>query len=119
MLLKKLAEFHRDNSDWCIQLMGGRLCVGGKPSERLQQAKLASATTHVGKGDPPIILLYGSKDKSLVKPLHGERLHAKYQEAGLTSTYQLIEGAGHGGPQYRDEVRSKMILDMLQKTLRQ
>ena len=81
-------------------------------------ARLASATTHVSKDDPPIILLYGAEDKSLVKPLHGERLHAKYQAAGLTSTYQLIPGAGHGGPQYRDEERSKLILDMLEKQLR-
>ncbi|SVB97741.1 uncharacterized protein METZ01_LOCUS250595 [marine metagenome] len=48
----------------------------------------------------------------------GERLKARYDEAGLDATYQLIEGAGHGGPQYRDKERSKLILDMLKKTLR-
>jgi acetyl esterase/lipase len=92
--------------------------LGGKPSEHLDQAKLASATTHVTKDDPPIILLYGSKDKSLVKPLHGERLKARYDKAGAKATYQLIDGAGHGGPQYRDEIRSKMILEMLARQLR-
>jgi acetyl esterase/lipase len=92
--------------------------LGGKPSERLDLAKLASATAHVTKDDPPVIVLYGTEDKSLVKPLHGERLKARYDEAGLDATYQLIEGAGHGGPQYRDKERSKLILDMLAKTLR-
>jgi acetyl esterase/lipase len=92
--------------------------LGGKPSERLGMAKLASATAHVTKDDPPVILLYGTADKSLVKPLHGERLKARYDKAGLDATYQLIEGAGHGGPQYRDKERSKLILDMLKKTLR-
>ncbi len=92
--------------------------LGGKPSERLEMAKLASATAHVTKDDPPVIVLYGTEDKSLVKPLHGERLKARYYEAGLDATYQLIEGAGHGGPQYRDKERSKLILDMLAKTLR-
>jgi len=92
--------------------------LGGKPSERLDMAKLASSTAHVTKDDPPVILLYGTADKSLVKPLHGERLKARYDKAGLDATYQLIEGAGHGGPQYRDKERSKLILDMLQKTLR-
>jgi len=92
--------------------------LGGKPSERLDMAKLASATAHVTKDDPPVIVLYGTADKSLVKPLHGERLKARYDEAGLDATYQLIEGAGHGGPQYRDKERSKLILDMLAKTLR-
>jgi acetyl esterase/lipase len=92
--------------------------LGGKPSERLDMAKLASATAHVTKDDPPVILLYGTADKSLVKPLHGERLKARYDKEGLDATYQLIEGAGHGGPQYRDKERSKLILDMLKKTLR-
>jgi acetyl esterase/lipase len=92
--------------------------LGGKPSERLDMAKLASATAHVTKDDPPVIVLYGTEDKSLVKPLHGQRLKALYDEAGLDATYLLIEGAGHGGPQYRDKERSKLILDMLAKTLR-
>lgn len=92
--------------------------LGGKPSQRLDQAKLASATTHVTKDDPPIILLYGSEDKSLVKPLHGQRLKDRYDKVGVKAIYQLIEGAGHGGPQYRDEIRSKMILEMLARQLR-
>ena len=92
--------------------------LGGKPSERLGMARLASATAHVTKDDPPVIVLYGTADKSLVKPLHGERLKALYDEAGLEATYQLIEGAGHGGPHYRDDERGKLILDMLAKTLR-
>ena len=92
--------------------------LGGKPSERLELAKLASATTHVSKDGPPIILLYGTADKSLVKPLHGLRLKALYDKAGLRATYQLIEGAGHGGPHYRDKIRSKLILKMLSEQLR-
>ena len=69
--------------------------LGGKPSKRLAMAKLASATAHITKDDPPVIVLYGTAEKSLVKPLHGERLKARYDEAGLDATYQLIEGAGH------------------------
>jgi pimeloyl-ACP methyl ester carboxylesterase len=92
--------------------------LGGKPSEHLDLAKRASATTHVSKDDPPIILLYGSEDKSLVKPLHGQRLKDRYEKAGLTATYQLIEGAGHGGPQYRDKEHAQLILDMLARRLR-
>jgi hypothetical protein len=61
---------------------------GGMPSERLDQAKLASAMTHVSKDDPPVILLYGSEDKSFAKPLHGQRLKDRYEKAGPTATYQ-------------------------------
>ncbi len=87
-------------------------------TKRLGMAKLASATEHATKDDPPVILLYGSEDKSLVKPLHGERLKTRYVQTGLHANYQLIEGAGHGGPQYRDEKRRGLILPMLEKTLR-
>ena len=87
-------------------------------TKRLRMAKLASATKHVTKDDPPVILLYGSEDKSHVKPLHGERLRDRYSEVGLQATYQLIEGADHGGPHYRDEKRRGLILPMLEKTLR-
>ena len=87
-------------------------------TKRLRMEKLASATEHATKDDPPVILLYGSEDKSLIKPLHGERLRDRYSEVGLQATYQLIEGAGHGGPQYRDEKRRGLILPMLEKTLR-
>ena len=70
------------------------------------------------KPNPPVILLYGSEDKSLVKPLHGERLKTRYVQTGLHATYQLTEGAGHSGPQYRDEKRRGHILPMLEKTFR-
>jgi acetyl esterase/lipase len=60
--------------------------LGGKPSERLDLAKLASATAHVTKDDPPVIVLYGTEDKSLVKPLHGKRLKARYDETGLEAS---------------------------------
>ena len=92
--------------------------LGGKPSKRLGMAKLASATEHLTKDDPPVILLYGSEDKSLVKRLHGKRLKTRYVQTGLHATYQLTEGAGHGGPQYRDEKRRGHILPMLEKTFR-
>ncbi|MFP6900223.1 MAG: alpha/beta hydrolase [Opitutales bacterium] len=72
--------------------------LGGKPSERLEMAKLASATAHVTKDDPPVIVLYGTADKSLVKPLHGKRLKARYDEAGLDATYQLYRGSGPRRP---------------------
>ena len=41
-----------------------------------------------------------------------------YDKAGLKATFQIVEGAGHGGPQYRDAKRKKLILDMFAKQLR-
>ena len=41
-------------------------------------------------------------------------MKAAYDKAGLKSTFQIVEGAGHGGPQYRDTKRKKLILDMFE-----
>jgi len=91
--------------------------LGGKPSEKLELAKQASATFHVSKDDPPIVLLAGGADKP-GPTIHGKLLKAAYDKAGLDLTFQIIDGAKHGGPQYRDKVRAKLILDMLAKQLR-
>ena len=90
--------------------------LGGKPSENLALAKLASATTHVSEDDPPLILLAGGADKP-GPAVHGKLLKAAYDKAGLNATFQILAGAGHGGPQYRDKERTKLIVDLLDKQL--
>jgi len=86
--------------------------LGGKPSERTDAARLASPVHNVTADDPPIIILHGTEDKSLVKAFQGRFLHDKYRKTGLKSTFQVIEGAGHGGPQYSDPERRKLILGL-------
>jgi len=92
--------------------------LGGMPSERLDMARLASPVHHVTEDDPPIAIFHGTEDKSLVKLLQGHRLHNAYRSAGLESTYQIIEGAGHGGPEYSDAARRRIILDLFERNLR-
>lgn len=90
--------------------------LGAKPSENLALAKLASATAHVSKDDPPLILLAGGADKP-GPTVHGKLLQAAYDKAGLNLTFQVLEGAGHGGPQYRDKERTRLIVDLLDEQL--
>ena len=91
--------------------------LGCKPSENLDKAKMASATGHITRDDPPILILAGGADKQESR-IHGKRMKAAYDKAGLEATFQIVEGAGHGGPQYRDAKRKKLILDMFAKQLR-
>ena len=91
--------------------------LGCKPSENLDKAKMASATGHITMDDPPILILAGGADKQ-EPTIHGKRMKAAYDKAGLKATFQMVEGAGHGGPQYRDAKRKKLILDMFGKQLR-
>ena len=90
---------------------------GGKPSEKLTLAALASSTTHVTTDDPPIILLVGSEDTP-ERIMQGRFLGKAYDKAGLRVTFQMLEGAGHGGPQFRDDERVTLILGLLEKQLK-
>ncbi len=90
--------------------------LGDRPSEKLDLARQASATTHVSPDDPPVILLVGGADKQ--GPIvHGKLLKAAYDKVGLQAIFQIIEGAGHGGPEFRDDERVKLILGLLEKEL--
>ena len=92
------------------------LLLGGKPSEKIGLALQASVTTHVTEDDPPIILLAGGADKP--GPVeHGRRLKAAYERVGLEAVFQIVPGAGHGGPEFRDEQRAALILSQLEKAL--
>ena len=91
--------------------------LGGKPSEKLALARAASSTTHVTTDDPPIILLVGSEDTP-ERIMQGRLLRKAYEKAGLRATFQILAGAGHGGPEFRDEERVALILDLLKKELK-
>lgn len=89
--------------------------VGGKPSENMSQVRLASPLFHVTADDPPLLILHGTNDRSLVRPFQGRFLYDAYAQARLDAEFQLIAGAGHGGPEYSDGTRRKMILELLDK----
>ena len=91
--------------------------LGGKPSEKLTLAAFASSTTHVTTDDPPIILLVGSEDTP-DRIMQGRLLRKSYDKAGLRATFQMLEGAGHGGPEFRDDERVTLILGLFEKQLK-
>ncbi len=90
--------------------------LGGKPSEKIALVRKASVTSHVSTDDPPVILLVGGADQP-DRVEHSKRLKAAYDKAGLKAVLQIIPGAGHGGPEFRDEQRALLILELLEKEL--
>ena len=90
--------------------------LGGKPSEKVALVRQASVTNHIPSDDPPIVFLVGREDES-ERIEHGKRLKVAYDEAGLQAVLQVIPGAGHGGPEFRDEERKALILKMLKRKL--
>ncbi len=72
---------------------------GGPPLEKLELAKRASPVTWVTKTTAPLYIMHGTKDP-LVPLDQSTELADKMKEAGVDVTLEVIEGAGHGGPQF-------------------
>ncbi len=73
--------------------------LGGPPLEKLELAKRASPVTWVSKSTAPLYIAHGTLDP-LVPVSQSTELADKMKEAGVDVTLDVIEGAGHGGPQF-------------------
>lgn len=90
--------------------------LGGKVSEHLELARLASPVTHVTSDDPPLLILHGSKDNT-VKMDQPEIMRDSYETAGLDVKMYVREGAGHGFSSTSPDER-RMVLDALRRWLK-
>jgi len=80
--------------------------------------KSASPVTYLSKDDPPVLIFHGDKDQ--VVPLgQSDQMHKRYQEMGLESSLHVIEGAGHGGPQFSDPARYGLVKEFLDRHIKQ
>jgi dipeptidyl aminopeptidase/acylaminoacyl peptidase len=93
-------------------------------SERFRQNKTpellksVSPVTHLTKDDPPVLIFHGDKDQ-LVPLRQSEHLHKRYEESGLESSLHVIEGAGHGGPQFSDSARYELVKGFFARHIKQ
>ncbi|MEO1999158.1 MAG: prolyl oligopeptidase family serine peptidase, partial [Planctomycetaceae bacterium] len=92
--------------------------LGGPPSRRLDLARQASPVQHVTADDPPVLVLHGTADHSLVRPFQGRFLVDACQRAGVTAAIHLIAGAAHGGPEFADPPRQRLIVDWFDRHLK-
>lgn len=90
--------------------------LGGSPTEKPELAKLASPITHVGAGDPPLLIVHGDADPQM--PYEQAReLDRAYQKAGLPVQFVTIPGGKHGGPEFYDEARTDIMAEFLTKAV--
>jgi len=106
---------HSSKVDAIVDVFGpSDLGLFAEKSERFRHNKTpellksASPLTHLTKDDPPVLIFHGDKDK-LVPLSQSEHLHKRYEEMGLESSLHVIEGAGHGGPQFSDPDRYELV----------
>ncbi|HYR59251.1 MAG TPA: alpha/beta hydrolase [Chthoniobacteraceae bacterium] len=101
----------RENPDSVLaQLFGGPI------SQHLELAKRGSPVTWVTKDAAPLLIMQGTKDP-LVPLEQSQRLYDKLKAAGADATLDVIEGAGHGGPQFTAPEKLTLILDFFTRHL--
>jgi acetyl esterase/lipase len=93
------------------------LLLGGAPSAEKEKAALASPVTHVHKGGPPFLIVHGDKDP-LVPVAQSEALAEALKKAGVPVTLVTLEGAGHGGKEFRTEENRKRIAEFFDEYLK-
>ena len=111
--------------DAIVDLFGpSALGLFAEESERFRHNKTpellksASPVTYLSKNDPPVLIFHGDKDQ--VVPLsQSEHLHKRLQEAGLESSFHVIEGAGHGGLQFSDSARYELVKEFFARHIKQ
>jgi acetyl esterase/lipase len=80
--------------------------------------KPASPVNYLTKDDPPLLIFHGDKDQ-LVPLSQSEHVHKLYPEMGLESSLHVIEGAGHGGPQFSDPAQYELVKDFFARHVKQ
>lgn len=91
--------------------------LGGPVQENIEKAKLASGAFNVTADAPPLLIFHGTKDTSVLIN-QSERLFSVYKEKGLPVTFQKVEGAGHGGPEFSTPENLGLLDQFLDKHLR-
>jgi acetyl esterase/lipase len=80
--------------------------------------KSASPVSYLTEDDPPLLIFHGDKDE-LVPLSQSEHIHKQYGEMGLESSLHVIEGAGHGGPQFSDPTRYELVKEFFARHINQ
>jgi acetyl esterase/lipase len=89
---------------------------GGSIAEKMDLARRASPVTWVTKDAAPTLIMQGTNDL-LVPPVQSEHLADKLKAAGVEVTLDVIEGAGHGGPQFTAPAKLLLMRDFLMRHL--
>src|SRR5262249_14906143 len=92
--------------------------LGGPPGKEKAKAALASPVAHVHKGCPPFLIMHWDKDRT-VALAQSERLAEALKKVNVPATLVTLEGAGHGGPEFRNEETRKRVEAFFTQHLKQ
>ncbi|MCC7044230.1 MAG: alpha/beta hydrolase [Acidobacteria bacterium] len=93
-----------------------QLLLGGQPDEVPELARLASVTTHVDAGDPPLLIFHGDQDPQM--PINqSHELHGLYKALKLDGEMVVVHGAVHGGDVFYNGDHLERTLAFLTRTI--
>ncbi len=92
------------------------LLLGGGADKKVKLAKAASAAFHVTPDDPPFLIFHGDKDNKVLLD-QSQRIVEVYKKARLPITLHVLEGSGHGGEEFYQGHRRKLIVEFLKQHL--
>lgn len=92
------------------------LLLNGRASEQPDKARLASPAWQVSRDDPPLLILHGEKDATVL-PDQAERIREAYESAGLSVACHFEKNAGHGGAVFFQGPNRTRVLEFFSKHL--
>ncbi|WP_063768860.1 alpha/beta hydrolase fold domain-containing protein [Verrucomicrobium sp. BvORR034] len=86
------------------------LLLGGQPD----LARLASPVAQLDSQDTPLLLIHGDADPQMPFA-QSEEFQRAYQKAGLSVEFVPVAGGKHGGREFYDEARTKVMVEFLNR----
>lgn len=102
-----------------VRIPALQLLLGGQPEDKREAAELASPVFHIDAKDPPLLLLHGDQDPQV--PINqSHELHGAYKKfSNLDASFEVVHGGAHGGSQFFDVERKKLVTSFFKRHLRQ
>lgn len=93
-----------------------KLLLRDLPENAPELARQASPVFHVDPTDPPLLLFHGDQDPQM--PINqAHELVGKYKSVKRPVTFEVIYGAGHGGPEFHTDAQLDLVEQFLHKHL--
>lgn len=77
-----------------------------------QKVSAASPFSYICSTTPPFIMIHGTADM-FVSPVASKMLQVRLEAAGVSAQRFVIEGAGHGTPEFEQDVIERRVVDFL------
>jgi acetyl esterase/lipase len=112
-ILRSKTQPHRANEAGSVVYK----LLGGGADVKTELARLAGAASHVTSDDPPMLVLHGANDQTVLLD-QSQRIVDVYNQDGLDISLRVVPDAGHGGPEFMSGENREAIVDFLDQQLR-